>query len=284
MFVNPPPRSITKSPTFEVPSGAADCHCHIVGPESQYPYVANRSFTPVDCLPDDYLRMQKTLGVERMVIVQPSFYGSDNSRTMSAVAAFGKRSRAVCMVGQNVDDKTLRELADGGCRGIRFMAVSKGGPTLDDLPVVAKKIAPFGLHIEMYIPYQNWPQVLPMISDLPVPVVLDHIAGLPADMAENDPIMVGILKLMESGRCWVKLCAARASVMGPPFTDVEVLAKRFVSRGRERCVWGSDWPHTNTTGEMPDDGEMMDLLKVWAPDAASRRKILVDNPAALYGF
>ena len=110
------------------------------------------------------------------------------------------------------------------------------------------------------------------------------MGGLSADTGDDDPDLRGILALLESGRCWVKLCGYRASVAGPPYADVEPLAKRFISRALERCVWGTDWPHTTLTGYMPDDGELMDLLGVWAPDAESRRKILVDSPAVLYGF
>ncbi len=279
------PRTVTSKPHFEVPPLACDCHMHIIGPVSRFPYTPKRSYTPVDCLPSDYLRMAASLGVERMVIVQPSVYGGDNSRTMTAVAEFGlHRARAVAMVDETVTDRTLRELADGGCKGIRFMAVSPGGPTLDHLNGVAKKIAPFGLHIEICFPYQQWPEMLPVIGKLPVPVALDHLGLLPIDIPADHPTMRGILNLMEAGRCWVKLGPHRVSRTGPPFADVAPLATRFIKHALERCIWGSDWPHTSTVGYMPDDGEMLDVLPTWAPDATSRHKILVENPAVLYGF
>jgi predicted TIM-barrel fold metal-dependent hydrolase len=258
---------------------------HIFGPAAQYPYAPDRSFTPPDAPTAAYSRVGDTLGLERMVVVQASVYGSDNRRTVAAVEEFGlHRARGIVMVEHDVDKKTLRDFHDRGIRGTRFITTVKGGPSLDNLPGVARAIADLGWHIEMYIPRHLWRDVLPVVADLPVPVVFDHMGGLSADTDDNDPDLKGILAALESRRCWVKLCGYRASVAGHPYSDVEPLAKRFVGRALERCVWGTDWPHTTLTGYMPDDGDLMDLLGSWAPDADSRRKILVDNPAALYDF
>jgi predicted TIM-barrel fold metal-dependent hydrolase len=188
------------------------------------------------------------------------------------------------MVDQNVSKETLRELDACGIRGTRFITTVKGGPTIDNLPGVARKIAEFGWHIEMYVPRHLWRDLLPVLKTLPVPVVFDHMGGMSADTTDEDPDLRGILALLELGQCWVKLCGYRASLTGHPYADVTPLGRRFVTRAPERCVWGTDWPHTTLTGYMPDDGDLMDLLLDWAPDEATRRKILVDNPAVLYGF
>ena len=280
-----PPRKETKRPRLAVPGLACDCHSHIFGPAAQYPYTSNRSFTPPDALIPEYLAMLNTLGVERTVVVQASVYGSDNRRTASAVKELGlHRARGIAMVDQDVSNETLRALDACGIRGTRFITTVKGGPSLDNLPGVAGKIAEFGWHIEMYVPRHLWQDLFPVLKTLPVPVVFDHMGGLSADTTNEDPDLKGILALLESGKCWVKLCGYRASLTGHPYVDVTPLARRFVTTAPERCVWGTDWPHTTLTGYMPDDGDLMDLLLDWAPDEATRKKILVDNPAVLYGF
>jgi predicted TIM-barrel fold metal-dependent hydrolase len=268
-----------------VPPLSCDCHSHILGPQSDYPYVADRSFTPPDASSTAYLKMLATLGIERMVIVQPSVYGSDNRRTVAAVAEIGlHRARGVVMVPADVEVAELRRLDAAGIRATRFIATARGGPSLDELPGVARAIAPLGWHIEMYVPPQLWESLLPVVADLPVPVVFDHMGGIPAGAVDENPLLDGILRLVEKERAWVKLTGYRNSLTGHPYGDVLPLANAFVKRVPERCVWGSDWPHTNLPDYMPDDGDLLDLLGLWAPDAATRRRILVDNPTALYRF
>jgi predicted TIM-barrel fold metal-dependent hydrolase len=275
----------TKSPKIVAPRLACDCHMHIFGPQSEYPYTSQRSFTPHDAPAAEYRRVMETLGLERAVVVQASVYGSDNRRTADAVAELGlERARGIAMVDAAVSPSTLRNLHDCGIRGTRFITTVKGGPSLDNLPDVTKKIAEFGWHVEMYVPRNLWRDLLPRVAALPVPVVFDHMGGHLADVDENDPDLQGMLRLLESGRCWVKLCGYRASCAGHPYADVEPLAKRFIRHAPERCVWGTDWPHTTLSDHMPDDGDLMDLLVDWAPDPDIRHKILVDSPALLYGF
>jgi len=278
------PRESGRPPRFSVPARACDCHSHILGPTDRYPYVPTRSFTPPDALPDAYLKMLGTLGIERMVVVQPSVYGSDNRRTADAVAELGiARARGVAMVDEAIALAELQRLDDAGIRAARFITTAGGGPSLDNLRGVARKVAEVGWHIEMYVPVQVWPDLLPIIETLPVSVVFDHMGGLKADVDQNDPTLRAILRLLATGRHWVKLCGYRNSV-GHPYADVAPLARRFIAEAPDRCVWGTDWPHTAIKGYMPDDGELLDLLADWAPDAETRRKILVDNPAALYRF
>jgi predicted TIM-barrel fold metal-dependent hydrolase len=279
------PRPTTKVPSVYVPAGSCDCHSHVLGPEKAYPYVADRSFTPPDASPTQYLAMLSTLGVDRAVIVQPSVYGADNQRTVDAVAELGmERARGVAMVKAGTSASELRALDQAGIRATRFITTAGGGPSLEDLPAVARAVAPLGWHIEMYVPPAIWPSLLPIVESLPVPVVFDHMGGLPAATRAGDPILKAILRLIEAERAWVKLVGYRNSVAGYPYGDVKQLARFFADAVPERCVWGSDWPHTNVTGHMPDDGELVDLFADWVPDEKVRKRILVDNPTALYRF
>lgn len=279
------PRLRTRKPHVQVPPLSCDCHAHVLGPQSQYPYVADRSFTPPDASSEAFVDMLDTLGIERMIVVQPSVYGSDNRRTAAAVAEIGvHRARGVAMVGSNVTVAEIEELDRAGIRATRFIATARGGPSLDELPAVAKAIAPFGWHIEMYVPPQLWDTLLPVVADLPVPVVFDHMGGIPANAGPDHPNLKKILQLLEKGRSWVKLTGYRNSIEGAPYRDVAALARLFVTHAPDRCVWGSDWPHTNMPDYMPDDGDLLDLLAEWVPDAETRRRVLVDNPAKLYRF
>jgi predicted TIM-barrel fold metal-dependent hydrolase len=280
-----PPRAVIRKPRLHVPPKSCDCHAHIVGPPARFPYVPERSYTPPNALPEDFLRMLGTLGIERMIVVQASCYGEDNSRTVAAVQELGvHRARGVAMVGASISERELQALDDAGIRATRFITTAKGGPSLEQLPEVAAKVAPFGWPIEMYVPTAVWPEILPIVEHLPVPVVFDHMGGMMADTPADDPVFRRILRLLESGRCWTKLTGYRPSVEGPPYKDVLPLARRFLEHAADRCVWGTDWPHTNIEGYMPDDGDLLDQLGEWAPDPAMLKKVLVDNPAELYRF
>ena len=279
------PRDTVNKPKFAVPAGACDCHSHILGPVTRFPYAADRSYTPPDASAENFTAMLGALGFERGIVVQASAYGSDNSRVVAAIDELGQhRARGVVMVGHAVQEEELRRLHAAGMRATRFITTARGGPSIEQLPKVAEKVAALGWHIEMYVPPADWEWLLPIVSRLPVPVVFDHMAGLPAGTGENDPRLRAILGLLEEGRAWVKLCGYRNSLTGFPYDDVAGLARIFVARAPDRCVWGSDWPHTTITGRMPDDGELLDLLADWVPDPAVREKILVSNPARLYGF
>jgi predicted TIM-barrel fold metal-dependent hydrolase len=279
------PRIAERRPGFAVPPLACDCHAHVIGPPDRYPFVSNRSFTPPDALEAEFLAMLGVIGFERMVVVQPSVYGVDNRRTVDAVKALGvQRARGVAMVAAGVTMAELRALHDAGIRATRFITTAGGGPSLDDLPEVARRIAEFGWHIEMYVPTPTLPKVLPVVATLPVPVVFDHMAGLRADTPADDALLAEVLRLLDTGKHWVKLCGYRNSVTGFPYRDVTPLARRLVAAAPGRCVWGTDWPHTAITGQMPEAADLLDLLQDWVPDAAQRQRILVTNPAKLYGF
>lgn len=278
-------RTTFKKPSFAVPKGATDCHCHIVGDVKKYPQAPNRSFDAMPASEEEYLNLMATLGLDRTVIVHPSFYGFDNSCTLAAISAFGqKRARGICVVEADVGINRLRELNAGGFRGVRFITFAAGGLNIDSLPDVAKKIAPLGWHVQAYIASDMLSKLEPTIKALPCDIVLDHMADIQADMNTNHPAFQAVLRLLGTGRCWVKLSGYRSSKAGYPYSDVAWIAKAFIAHAPDRCVWGTDWPHPRVAKHMPDDGELLDLVADWAPDAKVRQKILSDNPKALYGF
>ena len=279
------PRAHTSPPSFVLPTNACDCHSHIFGTVDKYPFQKNRGYTPTEASVEMYLAMLGTLGLQRMVIVQPSVYGTDNACTGDAIAFLGQhRCRGVAVVDDNVSKAELQALHDAGFRGTRFNTMAKGGVSMDRLRTLAEKIAPFGWHIQIYHDGARLPEIEDVLESLPVDVVIDHMGQIMTEYGTQHAGFQCLLKLLDSGRVWVKLTGQRMSSEGPPFSDLAPFAKAIVARAPERCVFGSDWPHPDTSGYMPDDGKVIDLLPTWAPDEQQRQRILVENPTALYGF
>jgi predicted TIM-barrel fold metal-dependent hydrolase len=280
-----PARATTKPPKVKAPAKSVDCHFHIFGPDARYPYAAKRGYTPPEALIAHYESMIATLGIERMVIVHPSVYGTDNRCSLDSMEALGRaRCRMIAVVDERIGDAELKRMDAAGVRGMRFNLVNVGGPSMDALTSVVRRIAPLGWHLQVYVEGEQLPQLAPMLAGLPVPVVVDHMGQIMTGWGVGHPAVGALRRLIDGGRGWVKLCGYRSSTAGYPFADVTPLARALIGAAAERCVWGTDWPHPNLSGTVPDDGELLDLLTEWAPSAALRHKILVDNPAALYGF
>ena len=280
-----PPREIIKPPENKAPPGACDCHIHIVGPRERFPLSESRAYTPADASLRQYEHVQEVLGTQRVVIVQPSFYGTDNRCTLDAVAHFGvQRSRAIVVIDPEISDGNLREMHDAGARGARVNLVTPGGPPIAHLTQLAERIAPFGWHTQIYANGEDLPDLLPILRRLPTEVVIDHMGQIPAAWGTAHPAITALRALLDGGRAWLKLCAYRCSNEGYPFRDTDALATLLARVATERCVWGTDWPHPNLEGTLPDDGELLDALMRWAPSRDAQQRILVDNPAALYGF
>ena len=280
---SPPPR-VAKPPKARAPAKSCDCHFYIFGPPARYPLAATRGYTPPPALVPQYIAMIDTLGIERMVIVHPSVYGTDNSCSLDAMAALGERCRMIAVVDAFVTDAQLKQMDAAGVRGVRFNLISLGGPQRNALEAIARRIAPLGWHVQVYVEGKQLAELAPILEKLPVPVVVDHMGQIMTAWGVNHPSLRALRKFIDSGRGWVKLCGYRCSSAGHPYGDVTPLARALIAAAAERCVWGSDWPHPNISGAMPDDGELLDLLSAWAPTEAIRHKILVENPAALYGF
>jgi len=281
-FTCAPANTATNRPRQRAPLGSCDSHFHIFGPYDRFPLSATRPYTPPPALIPHYRDMAATLGLTRHVVVQASVYGTDNAVTMDAVAQLGRdHARAILVVDDAASPAELRRLAAGGAVGVRFNAVSGNGAPLEQLESLARRVADLGWHIQLYMKGDVLMQLAPRLAQLPVPLVLDHMAGVKAADGPEGAEMTAALRLLESGRVHVKLCGYRASVA--PYQDLAPIARRFVAAAPERCIWGTDWPHTQfaTAAEMVDDGLLLDALFDWVPDPT---RILVENPAALYGF
>lgn len=276
----------TSDPRLKAPPGSCDCHFHIFGPYEIYPLSGGRHYTPHEALVPAYLDMAETLGLQRMVIVQASVYGTDNSVTLDAVQRFGgERARAVAVIDDSFDAIALRRLRDAGVRGVRFNLVSGNGTPVEQLAALSRKIAPLDFHLQLYCSGETLAELAPMLPGLPVPVVIDHLGGVKADLGVDHTQFQALLRLLDSGRTWVKLCSYRASARGEPWEDTAPNVKALAARAPERCLWGTDWPHSNMgDGPFPDDGRLLDQFFEWVPDSCSQHRILVDNPANLYGF
>lgn len=270
-------------PKLVAPAKAADCHIHIYDARypSSSPVMANGTVA-------DYRLLQKRVGVERVVIVTPRHYVTDNTVTTDAIKELGiDNARGVGVLRPTVTDAELKKLNDGGIRGIRFTV---GDPktavvSIDMIEPLAKRIAAYGWHVQLNMPYDKIVEHADMLRRLPTQIVFDHLGKPPEAEGIKHPSHAVIRGLLDARRAWVKISGAYMNTLiGPPtYADATAVAQTFVQAAPERCVWGSDWPHPGPKVK-PDDALLFDLLSVWAPDEATRNRILVDNPQALYGF
>ena len=274
-------------PRLAAPPGATDTHMHIYAPEGGYPIAP----TAVGVLPrgdvDEYRQKQVQLGLSRTVIVQPTHYGSDNRCTLAAMQALGSAvARGVAVIEPDIEDAELERLTSLGIRGVRFQMVPGGMTPWEDTDRLAARAAEHGWHAQLQLDGRALPDRVEQISRWPGGVVIDHIGRFFEPVTVDDPAFKALLGLLDGGRCWVKLSAPYIhSHTGPPlFEDVGALAKALIAAAPERMLWASNWPHPTHQEDPPDDGMLLDLLLDWAPDDGLRHQILVDAPAALYGF
>lgn len=271
---------------FKPPAGAIDTHAHVFGPAERYPYATDRSYTPPDAPLAQYRAMLSTLGLERAVIVQPSVYGTDNRCTLDALRSDPEKFRGVGVVAPEVTDDELKQMHDAGIRGLRINVLYSGGVELSVARRLAKRIAPLGWHLQFLIDITRIDDFARELARLPVDSVVDHMDHIPAAHGPKHPAFRELLALMREGRTWVKLSGAyrMSSQERLPYDDVTPLAAALIAANGDRVVWGSDWPHPAVTKPMPNDGALLDLLAHWALDPGQRDRILVANPARLYGF
>ena len=275
-----------RPPRFPVPADACDCHAHVFGPVSRYPYVPQRTYTPPDAPLSAYRRMLDTLGIDRGILVQPSVYGTDNRATLDALAAAGANFRGVVVVDEDVPHGELERMHAIGVRGVRLNLLFKSGIEVSDVRRLASRIAPFGWHLQMLIDVSEFSDLRATLGALPVEVVIDHMGHMPTSIGVDHPGFQDMLALLADGRCWVKLSGAYRITCAEdlPYDDVTPYARALVQANPDRLLWASDWPHPYINVAMPNDGSLLDLLDTWVGDADVRDRILVDNPAALYGF
>lgn len=285
---------------IDVPQGACDCHTHIFSPD--FPMAAERGYTPEFATIDQMRALHRALHIDRVVIVQPSVYGTDNSCTLDAIKQLGPRARGVAVIDEHTQDAALADMERGGVRGIRINLATAG----QNDPAVArqrflaavervKRIK--GWHIQIYAELSVIAAVKDAVMASPVPVVFDHFGGSHASLGVGQPGFDALLEMIRKGPAYVKISAPyRSSTQAPDYLDVAPLAKALIAANVQRCLWGSDWPHPDSSrveGRKPtdiaplykiDDVHVLGLLAGWAPDASARKTILVDNPRRLYGF
>jgi D-galactarolactone isomerase len=274
-----------KRPRLEAPLGACDTHMHFYGSVDRYPVQVPGANPPVPATVSQYRDLQKRLGLERVVVVQPAAYGSDNRCTLDAMAEIGDAARGIAVVERDVSDAELERLTRAGIRGIRMYMLKGAFYDWADLEPMAARVQPFGWHVQLQLDGRKLPEHEEMLKRLPGTLVIDHVGKFLEPVPPEDPAFMSLLRLVEGGRCWVKLSAPyEVSKSGPPhYQDVGRLAKALVKAAPERMVWASNWPHPSVQ-EKPDDADLLDLLLDWVEDESTRRRVLTDNPAALYGF
>ena len=275
----------TEAPKLKAPPNACDCHMHIYN--SRFPVAPNAKLRPPDATVDAYRLFQKRIGTTRNVVVTPSTYGTDNSCTLDAMAKLGPTARGVAVVDTSVTDTELKRLNGLGIRGIRFNLVQSGATTIDMLEPLSKRVNDLGWHVQIHMLSKQIVEAADLLQRLPSPIVFDHMARMSEPAGVNDPAFALVMRWLDGGRTWVKLSGAYMDTkVGPPsYADVSKVARAYVKAAPEQLVWGSDWPHpTEKADSKPDDAVLFDLMADWAPDEKVRNRILVDNPAALYGF
>jgi predicted TIM-barrel fold metal-dependent hydrolase/predicted NBD/HSP70 family sugar kinase len=286
---------------FAVPAGACDCHVHVFGAAADFPFVASRGYTPPPASPDELLKLQNALSLSRVVIVQPSVYGADNSCTLDGIRRLGpERARGVAVIDAKTTDSELKEMHAAGIRGVRVNLETSGqtdpAQSRRNLAAAVKRVAPLGWHVQVYTRLLVVEALRGDVMKLAVPIVFDHFGGAPAAGGVAQPGFPALLDLVASGKAYVKVSGHyRSSVKAPAFDDVAPLARALIAANPDRIVWGTDWPHPHhalpgkelseiTPSFDIDDGLALNQVARWAPTAATRRKILVDNPTRLYDF
>jgi predicted TIM-barrel fold metal-dependent hydrolase len=287
----PGPREPTR-PKIPPPPRACDSHAHVFGPADRFPYAADRSYTPPDAPLAKYLGMLDTLGFDRGVLVQASAHGHDNSAMLDALARHPNKLRGVAVADAEVAPAELRRWHAAGVRGLRFNHFFRdgalhyrGGVPLDAAQALAPVMKELGWHLQLWIDVKDLPDTIPVLKALALPVVIDHMGRTDAHAGPATPGFQALLRLLGDGGCWVKVSGAhRLSARAPDYDDARPFHEALVRANPDRLVWGSDWPHPRMDGEMPDAGHLYELFHAWTRDEATRYRILVTNPAALYGF
>ena len=286
---------------FDVPRGACDCHAHVFPDSAKFPFTANRSYTPTLATPDDLLELQRLLHLDRVVINQPSVYGVDNGAQLDGIRQLGpQRARGVVIIDEKTTGAQLDEIDKAGVRGVHVNLAIGGAvdpaTSARRLQAAAQQIAGRrGWHVQTQTQLATVDALKDQLMNMPAPLVIVHFGGARAELGVDQPGFASLLELLRAGKAYVKVSGAHSvSKRGPDFADAAPLAQALIQANPDRILWGTNWPHPNSAGGRPaqevspnleiDDGRIFNELPKWAPDAAVRRKILVDNPARLYGF
>jgi 2-pyrone-4,6-dicarboxylate lactonase len=284
-----PPIADTRPPKIPSPAGACDTHFHIFGPVAKFPFAEKRSYTPDDAPLEMLLKMLDTLGMARGVVVQAHPYGTDNSVVLDALRREPKRLRAAAIVTPDTGGEELKRMADLGVRALRFHHMPHGvgfsSLGMQSFEKLAPLMADLGLHAQFMMDANALDSAMPFFRNWKLPIVLDHMGNVDGTKGANQPGVQQMCRLLAEGRIWVKVSGSyRVSTQYPDYPDAQAIHEALVKANPEQVIWGTDWPHPRLEKDMPEDGHLLDLFNAWTPDAELRKKILVDNPARLYGF
>lgn len=285
----PPPDFHPRKPRYAVPAGMVDCHCHLFDRFDRYPLAPGRSYTPARATLEDYLAMCTAVGVARTVQVNASTFGFDNTITLDAIAALGqRRARGVCGIPHDAPTAEIERLHAGGIRGVRLSTRVRGYGGIALLEPLAARVFPLGWHVQLHVAdIAELSEIEAQLMRCPSAIVFDHLGCARGDDGVDAPGFQTLLRVLRArDDCWVKISSwYRRTRAGPPaYEDMRPLAQALVAARPDRCVWGSNWPHPQWHGPMPNDGDLVDVFCGWVPDPSVRQRILVDNPARLYGF
>jgi len=282
--VLPPPDPNPVKPKYTPPPRACDGHCHIFGPASRFPYAPERRYTPQDAGRETLAALHRHLGLERAILVQASCHGTNNNAMLDALEWAKGRWRGVAMVKKDVTDLELTTLHEAGVRGVRFNFVAHlgGAPDLKNVQAVIARVTPLGWHIQLHLDAEDIETYRGFLESLRVPFIIDHMGRVEASHGLEQKPFRQLLDLMKNELAWIKVSGPeRVSSAGKPFHDAMPFARALIAAAPDRVLWGTDFPHPNVKW-MPNDGELVDLFAATVPDEATRRKVLVDNPARLY--
>jgi 2-pyrone-4,6-dicarboxylate lactonase len=282
-----PPDPNTRKPKFRPPPLACDAHCHVFGPAAKFPYAPDAPYWPPDAPFEALQALHAKLGIERAVIVHASCHGADMRATLDAIARSAGKYRGTAIIDETYDDQAFKRMHDGGIRGVRFNFVQHlgGRPDMQFFDRTVARLRDMSWHLILHLDSSDLVEFRQKFETIPVPMVIDHMGRVrAAEGLAQAPFKV-LLEFMQNENFWVKICGAeRISSKGPPFDDAVPFARALIEAAPDRILWGTDWPHPNVGKHMPNDGDLVDLFARMAPTAELQRKILVDNPARLYGF
>ncbi len=285
-----PPDRNPRRPRTKLPKGAIDTHVHVF--ENRYPMSPARGYNPPPSTLDDLRHLHATLGIDRVVFTQPSIYGIDNAAILDGMKALNRetpnRARAVVALDMSPTERELATLDAAGVRGVRLNTDNKGGMPIafDDIPELSARIRPLGWHLEFLFPGKDILELMPVFASLTVPMCIAHFAYQPATAGVEAPGFLALVELAKRGNTWIKISGANRVSRGdlPPYDDVKPMAQALIRAAPERIMWGTDWPHPNKYVANPNDGDLVDAFGDWVTDPATRRRIMVDTPAAFYRF
>jgi 2-pyrone-4,6-dicarboxylate lactonase len=275
-----------KKPKLKAPPNACDTHIHLFGPAAKYPFAPDSPYTAHDALPETFFALIDKLGLSTGVIVSPGGYGLSYAMLADVLTKYPKRFRGIALVRADIPASELKRLTSLGVRGMRMMSNARGQHVPNYSKEMAARVHEHGWHIQFYPHGTDIAEYADKLLELKNDIVLDHFASIPAEGGTEQLAVKAVLKMLDTGRVWLKLSGPmRCTLQNLPYPSVTPLAHLFVRHAPERMVWGSDWPHVNLDGrEMPNDGDLLDLLLEWVPDAAVRNRILSQNANKLYGF